>query len=311
MGRTATQSRPKSKSSSSKNHVVKQRKESKYVRWSSRASGHAARMAAIANAQNEADLEALYARGLTEELAKELAEILGCEWDLVFRYAAKYGKMRDSENAKATARAFVEKHGKPGAPYMDAKPIFLTEKQEEAEKKSIAFQTLCAERKRKRNEDDKAKKQRAKDRAKVTKATAKAKAKPKKTIAKKKKTQAAKKPPPKSSSGGKKRPPKSSPPDAGDDFYDIYENLKSVCFDARVPNQPRFLLEAEVGRGVLIEALMNDGIRCRPPVDRIDGVYVYVKTADLSAELKDYLMHYAEKTYVRFTRYNIFQVGGA
>ena len=145
------------------------KKESKSARYWGSFDARAHTLA-LAEAQHETDLEAIFDRGFTEELAKELAEILGCEWDLVFRYAAKYGdKMRDPSAAKAAALAYVEKHGKPGAPYKDSKPIFLTEKQEEAEEKSILFQRVCAERKRRREDDDKAKKQRAKDRAKAAK----------------------------------------------------------------------------------------------------------------------------------------------
>ena len=150
--------------------IAKERKkESKAARyWGSFDAGAYSR--GIANAQHEADTEALLDRGFTEGHAREVAEILGCEWDVVFRYAAKYGdKMRDPNVAKATAVAYVEKHGKPGAPYKDSKRIFLTERQEEAEKKSILFQRVCAERKRKREDEDKAKKQRAKGRAKAAK----------------------------------------------------------------------------------------------------------------------------------------------
>ena len=143
-------------------------RKSKARSWGSFEAGAYCR--GVANAQHETDLEALLDRGFTEGHAREVAKILGCEWDLVFRYAAKYGdKMRDPNVAKATAVAYVEKHGKPGAPYKDSKPIFLTEKQEEAEKKSILFQRVCAERKRKREDEDEDKKQRAKGRAKAAK----------------------------------------------------------------------------------------------------------------------------------------------
>ena len=290
MPATAKASKPSSTSSSAKKYINKPKKQSK--------SAHAinAYQAQQTNLQHEADLAALYEVGLTEGQAKELAILLDCPWDLLFRWFAKTKTMRTSEvmqetygykDVVAVAQAHVQKHGRPARPYKGDKPIFGCPAKDMAAKKKVQLRDHL----------------KAKARiAKAAKAKA-AKAKPKQTLKSiigKKKTQAAKKP-----------PPKSYPP-VVQTTEDIYEQLAAVCFDARVPNQPRFLLEAEVGNTVLIKLNEDADITARVKVFSVDGAHVTVETSELPENMSGTVFFLRSATkYVRFTRYNIFQVGGA
>jgi len=291
MPKSAARAQPK-KSSTSRPRAtgLKGKKQSKSVHTIN------AYQAQQTNLQHEADLAALYEVGLTEEQAKELALILGCPWDLLFRWFAKTKTMRTPEvmmdtygykDVVTVAQAYVQKHGRPGRPYKGDKPIFGCPAKDMAAKKKVQLRDHL-----------KAKARIAK--AAKAKAAKAAKAKPKQTLKSiigKKKTQSA------------KANPKVHPP-LVETIEDIYEQLASVCFDARVPNQPRFLLQAEVGNTVLIKLNEDDGITARVKVFSVEGAHVTVEASEIPETMAGTIFLRQATKYVRFTRYNIFQVGG-
>ena len=141
MPKSAARAQPK-KSSTSRPRAtgLKGKKQSKSVHTIN------AYQAQQTNLQHEADLAALYEVGLTEEQAKELALILGCPWDLLFRWFAKTKTMRTPEvmmdtygykDVVTAAQAYVQKHSRPGRPYKGDKPIFGCPAKDMAAKKKV------------------------------------------------------------------------------------------------------------------------------------------------------------------------------
>lgn len=234
--------------------------------------------------QREADFDAALERGLTLDIALQVAEILKCEWDVVYHYFGKSATIRDNTATLCLVADYIREHGAPGRPYKGQSVLFPSPEK-------IAAAAALVERKKARAISIaaalKAKKQKAAEKKK--------KAKPKQTLESiiiKKKTQSRKKPPP-------NRPTKKA---SLDELQDIYEDLASVVFDEDGPEK---LLEGEVGKTVLIK-IKDESCHAVVRVDSVEGAHIIVERSELPGCITTALALGERVKRVRFTRYNVF-----
>lgn len=122
-----TQSRTKARSSSAKRTISKASTQTASKNRATSMAGRGHIYWTQARCQKAADVEALRKRGLTEELALQVAELIQCPWDVVYHYFQRVvvaDQLRDETATLHLVMAYIRKKGVPGVPFKGQKWLF-------------------------------------------------------------------------------------------------------------------------------------------------------------------------------------------